>query len=55
MRKCFTKAGFVKEGYLRNSWENEGGTVSDTVLYGAIFDDWKAGKITNIRFNEVPY
>ncbi|WP_025786135.1 GNAT family N-acetyltransferase [Sporosarcina sp. D27] len=55
MRKCFTKAGFVKEGYLRNSWENEGDTVSDTVLYGAIFDDWQSGKITNIKLNEVPY
>lgn len=55
MRKCFTKAGFVKEGYLRNSWENEDGTVSDTVLYGAICDDWKANKITEIKINEVPY
>ncbi|MFJ5788874.1 GNAT family N-acetyltransferase [Lysinibacillus sp. NPDC093197] len=32
MRKCFSKAGFVKEGYLRNAWENEDGTISDTVL-----------------------
>ncbi|MCM3759027.1 GNAT family N-acetyltransferase [Sporosarcina aquimarina] len=55
MRKCFTKAGFVKEGYLRNSWENECGTVSDTVLYGAIFEDWQAGKITNIKLSEIPY
>ncbi|VDG97011.1 ribosomal-protein-alanine acetyltransferase [Lysinibacillus sphaericus] len=55
MRKCFTKAGFVKEGYLRNSWENEGGTVSDTVLYGAIFEDWEANEITEIKINEVPY
>lgn len=55
MRKCFTKAGFVKEGYLRKSWENEDGTISDTVLYGAIFDDWQSGIITHINISEVPY
>ena len=37
MRKCFTNAGFVKEGYLRKAWENHDGTVYDSVLYGAIF------------------
>ena len=55
MRKCFTKAGFVKEGYLRNAWENEDGTISDTVLYGAIFDDWKENKITQSKIDVLPY
>ena len=36
MRKCFTNAGFVKEGYLRNAWENADGTIHDTVLYASI-------------------
>lgn len=55
MRKCFTKAGFVKEGYLRNAWENEDGSVSDTVLYASIYDDWKDKKTTPIKLDEVPY
>lgn len=55
MRKCFTKAGFVKEGYLRNAWENEDGSISDTVLYASIYDDWKENKITPIRMNEFHY
>lgn len=55
MRKCFTKAGFVKEGYLRNAWENEDGTISDTVLYGAIYEDWKENKITPSKIDVLPY
>lgn len=55
MRKCFTKAGFVKEGYLRNAWENDDGTISDTVLYASIFEDWKDNKTTPIKLDEVPY
>ena len=55
MRKCFTKAGFVKEGYLRNAWENEDGSISDTVLYASIYDDWKDNKTTPIKLDEVPY
>lgn len=55
MRKCFTKAGFVKEGYLRNAWENEDGSISDTVLYASIFDDWKDNITTPIKLDEVPY
>lgn len=55
MRKCFTSSGFVKEGYLRNAWENSDGTIHDTVLYGAIFEDWKTGSITPNKINDVPY
>ncbi|MBD8032543.1 GNAT family N-acetyltransferase [Solibacillus merdavium] len=55
MRKCFTKSGFVKEGYLRKAWENEDGTVVDSVLYAAIYDDWKTGIITPVQLDDVPY
>ena len=55
MRKCFTKAGFVKEGYLRQAWENTDGTVSDSVLYSAIRMDWERNCITPIKLNEEPY
>lgn len=55
MRKCFTKAGFVKEGYLRSAWENEDGTVSDCVVYGAIRSDWESGLTTPIKINDVSF
>ncbi|MGN7476403.1 GNAT family N-acetyltransferase [Solibacillus silvestris] len=55
MRKCFAKAGFVKEGYLRNAWENEDGTIADTVLYASIYEDWKQNKITPIKLDEYPF
>ncbi|MFC9540317.1 GNAT family N-acetyltransferase [Lysinibacillus sp. NPDC056959] len=55
MRKCFTKAGFVKEGYLRNAWENADGTITDSILYGAIKDDWILGRTTPIKMDDVPF
>lgn len=55
MRKCFTKAGFVKEGYLRNAWENKDGSISDSVLYAAIFEDWKTKTITPNKIYELPF
>ena len=55
MRKSFTNAGFVKEGYLRQAWENEDGSILDSVLYAAILEDWQSKKITEIRINDLPY
>ena len=55
MRKYFTNAGFVKEEYLRKAWENHDGTVYDSVLYAAIFDDWENKTITNIDIDQYPY
>ena len=55
MRKCFSKAGFVKEGYLRNAWENEDGTVTDSIVYGAIKEDWVLGNPTPIKIDDVPF
>lgn len=46
MQKCFIKGNFVKEGYLRNAWENEDGTILDSMLFAAIYDDWKNNTIT---------
>ena len=40
MQKCFKKAGFVKEGYLRQAWRNQDGTISDSILFAAIPSDW---------------
>lgn len=55
MRKCFTNAGFVKEGYLRNAWENEDGTISDTVLYASIYEDWQQNKMTPTKLHDYPF
>ena len=55
MRKCFTNAGFVKEGYLRNAWENKDGSVSDSVLYAAILADWETNSITKPKFEDYPF
>ena len=55
MRKCFANAGFVKEGYLRKAWENHDGAVYDSVLYAAIYNDWKNKTITNIDIDPFPY
>ena len=55
MRKCFTNAGFVKEGYLRNAWENKDGSVSDSVIYAAIRTDWETNSITMPVFDDYPF
>lgn len=55
MRKCFTKANFVKEGYLRSAWENTDGTISDSVLYAAIYEDWQTKKVTPIKIHDIPF
>jgi len=55
MRKTFSKAGYVKEGYLRNAWENNDGTVSDSICYGYMRSDWENNEITPIKLNELPF
>src|SRR5690606_14787686 len=55
MRKALTKCGFVKEGYLRNAWENDDGTIMDTLIYAITRSDWENGIITPIKLNEEPY
>ncbi|MEK4628627.1 MAG: GNAT family protein [Solibacillus sp.] len=55
MRKCLMKAGFVKEGYLRNAWENDDGTIHDSVLYAVIFEDWKNKTISDIKLFDLPF
>lgn len=55
MRKTFNKCGYVKEGYLRNAWENNDGTVSDSICYAFIRSDWENKEITPIKLNELPF
>jgi len=54
MRKTFVKAGFVKEAYHRKAWPT-GGTLYDSVGYAITREDWSAGKVTPIDWNDFPY
>ncbi|MBK3493903.1 GNAT family N-acetyltransferase [Viridibacillus sp. YIM B01967] len=55
MRKTLSKCGFVKEGYLRNAWENDDGSVSDSLCYATIRSDWENKVLTPIKINELPF
>ncbi|MBW8350667.1 GNAT family N-acetyltransferase [Bacillus sp. IITD106] len=55
MRKTLTNCGFVKEGYLRNAWENNDGSVSDSICYAIIRSDWENGIVTPIKLNDVSF
>lgn len=55
MRKTLSKCGYVKEGYLRNSWENHDGTVTDSLCYASIRSDWENNVITPIKMDEFPF
>lgn len=51
MRKALTKCGFVKEGYLRDAWENDDGSLMDAMIYAITRSDWEYGKITPIKLD----
>jgi RimJ/RimL family protein N-acetyltransferase len=41
--RTLERQGFVREGLLRERWIVEG-TVSDTLIYGLLARDWRAGR-----------
>lgn len=55
MRKALTKCGFVKEGYLRDAWENDDGSIMDAIIYAATRSDWENGTTTPIQLHDEPY
>ncbi|WP_096438955.1 GNAT family N-acetyltransferase [Alteribacter populi] len=55
MRKIFYKCNFQKEGYLRESWENDDGSVEDAFIYAIIRKDWERGRKTPIKLDDVPF
>ncbi|PPA70355.1 GNAT family N-acetyltransferase [Jeotgalibacillus proteolyticus] len=55
MRKTLYNSGYVKEGHLRNAWENKDGTVSDSCCYAIIRSDWEEGKTTPVCIDDYPY
>nr|WP_267917762.1 GNAT family protein [Lederbergia citrisecunda] len=55
MRKTLSNCGFVKEGYLRNAWENKDGSVSDSICYAIIRTDWENKEQTPIKLNDLPF
>ncbi|MFS0783126.1 GNAT family N-acetyltransferase [Bacillus sp. 1P06AnD] len=55
MRKTLSKCGFIKEGYLRCAWENDDGSVSDSICYAIIRRDWEGNISTPIKLNDLPF
>ncbi|MCA1029665.1 GNAT family N-acetyltransferase [Bacillus timonensis] len=55
MRKTLIQSGFVKEGYLRQAWEQKDGTLYDAVIYGIIRSDWEKKVTTLTKFDELPF
>jgi RimJ/RimL family protein N-acetyltransferase len=48
MQRAFRRAGWVAEGYLRQAWPSQDGTVHDALLYAIVRDDWANGSFTPI-------
>lgn len=55
MRKTLHMCDFVKEGYLRDAWEHDDGSVSDMMLYAMIRRDWESKSLSPIRLEEIPF
>ena len=55
MRKTLYKSGFVKEGYFRCSWNNEDGSISDSICFSMIREDWENETRTPIPKDDCPY
>jgi len=55
MRKTLHKCGFVKEGYLRQSWENDDGSIHDSVCYSVIRTDWENNVKTPTKLYDLPF
>jgi len=53
MRKTFERAGFVKEGHLRNAWFSpKENTYYDAVTYGITREDFYAGTTTPVVWDD---
>jgi len=53
MRKTFERAGFVKEGHLRNAWFSpKENTYYDAVTYGITREDFYAGTTTPVIWDD---
>ena len=48
MRRTFRRCGWVAEGYYRQAWPSEGGTVHDAVGYAILRDDWASETVTPV-------
>lgn len=55
MRKTLNKCGFVKEGYLRDAWGNDDGSVADSICYALIRKDWENKQVTPSKLDDLPY
>jgi RimJ/RimL family protein N-acetyltransferase len=52
MRRLFRGCGYAKEAHYRQAWPGADGTVHDAVGYAILRDDWTAGTITPVDFDD---
>ena len=56
MRKTFERAGFVKEGHMRNAWFSpKENSYYDAVTYGMTREDFLAGTTTPVMWEDAGY
>lgn len=56
MRKTFERAGFVKEGHMRNAWFSpKEDSYYDAVTYGMTREDFSAGTTTPVMWEDAGY
>ncbi len=52
MRAVLGKCGYAKEAHYRRAWGSSDGTFQDGVAYGILREDWAAGKVTPVAFED---
>jgi len=54
MRTVFRRCGFVKEAHYRQDWPRPDGTLSDSVGYTLLRQDWEGGTTTPVVWDDEP-
>lgn len=54
MRAVLRRCGFVKEAHYRQDWPRPDGTLSDSVGYTLLRQDWERGTTTPVAWDDEP-
>jgi RimJ/RimL family protein N-acetyltransferase len=52
MRRLFETCGFAKEAHYRRAWPAAGGERLDSIGYGILREDWLAGSVTPLVWDD---